>query len=369
MLFIKQSDSITAVHMILLAMTAIGLNNHVFVISPLIDTSGRDAWLTVLLTLLPTILWIPLILYIHKKSNRQPLFVWLSNIIGPTLSKVLAILLMCYFIILTSVSLRETVTWTNITFLPTTPPIVLVIVFIFICWMLAGNNLRTISMLNVFLLFFITIFGFFVAIANIQHKQPSLLLPVLEHGYGRVFDGMIYQASGMSEMFFFLLLQHKIETPIRFRHYFIISLILTVLTLGPLVGAIIEFGPTEASIQRFPPYEEWGLVSIGRYIEHVDFLSIYQWLSGVFIRISLFLFMIKEFSVLNSKKRKSRSLLFSAAITIILTLLPITDHRFIALLRTFILPSTFWIFFSLSIFLCIIALIQVIAKRRSTNEL
>ncbi|GHI01252.1 hypothetical protein AM1BK_47940 [Neobacillus kokaensis] len=364
---IKQSDSITAVHMILLAMTAIGLKNHVFVISPLIDTSGRDAWLTVLLTLFPTILWIPLILYIHKKANKQPLFLWLSNLIGPTLSKVLAFLLMCYLIILSSVSLRETITWTNITFLPTTPPIVLVIVFVFICWMLAGNNLRTISMLNVFLLFFITIFGLFVAIANIQHKQPSLLLPILEHGYSRVFDGMIYQASGMSEIFFFLLLQHKIETPIRFRHYLIITLILTVLTLGPLIGAIIEFGPTEASIQRFPPYEEWGLVSIGRYIEHVDFLSIYQWLSGVFIRISLLLFIIKEFSILNPKHWESRSLLFSSAVTGLLTLIPITDHQFIALLRTFILPSTFWLFFSFSIFLSLAALIQVIGKRRSTN--
>ena len=47
--------------------------------------------------------------------------------------------------------------------------------------------------------------------------------------------------------------------------------ILVGLTLGPLIGAITEFGPNEATKQRYPAYEEWGLVTIGRYIEHLDF--------------------------------------------------------------------------------------------------
>ncbi|WP_259455724.1 GerAB/ArcD/ProY family transporter [Bacillus sp. PK3_68] len=155
---------------------------------------------------------------------------------------------------------------------------------------MATTNLRTLNILNIFLLFFIVIFGFFVAIANIQHKNYSLLLPILEHGYDPIMKSLIFQASGLAEIFIFLLLQHKINAPLRFRHYAAIIIILTVLTTGPLIGAIIEFGPVEAAKQRFPAYEEWGLVSLGTFIEHVDF---YLSINGCPVHLSeyhLFLF-------------------------------------------------------------------------------
>src|SRR5207253_7154220 len=81
------------------------------------------------------------------------------------------------------------------------------------------------------------------------------------------------------------------------------------LTLGPLIGAITEFGPTEAAKQMYPAYEEWAIVSIGRFIEHLDFFSIYQWLSGNFIRVSLFLFIALE--TLRFKNKRNRSLVLA----------------------------------------------------------
>ncbi|GLY12658.1 GerAB/ArcD/ProY family transporter [Pseudobacillus badius] len=364
----NKSDSITPLQVILLGMTAIGLKNHVLAIAPLIETAGRDAWLAVLFTFALQLLWLPLLLYIHRQCNGQPLLVWLSGIIGSRLTKMIAAIFIGYLIIMSSITLRETIDWTGIAYLPETPPFILVILFVFTCWMLASTNLRTVNMANIFLLFFIIILGVFVAVANIQHKNHSLLLPVLEHGYGRVFDAMIYQASGMSEIFLFLLLQHKISSQVRFKHLLAISVVLTGLTLGPLIGAIIEFGPAEASIQRFPPFEEWGIVSIGRFIEHVDFLSIYQWLSGVFIRISLFLLLVKEVLILSPEEKKPKVLLFVSFTVGALTLTPITDFQFNAWLKAFLLPLTFWFFFTFSIFLGVMAIIYRMKKRRVSNE-
>ncbi len=72
-----------------------------------------------------------------------------------------------------------------------------------------------------------------------------------------------------------LFLQHQIKGRIRWYHFTIILIILMGLTMGPLIGAITEFGPSEAAKQRYPAYEEWGLVTIGRYIEHLDFFSLF----------------------------------------------------------------------------------------------
>ncbi|XRD23741.1 hypothetical protein AABM34_14730 [Lysinibacillus fusiformis] len=57
---------------------------------------------------------------------------------------------------------------------------------------------------------------------------------------------------------------------------------------------LLNSSTSEASKQRYPAYEEWGLVTIGRYIEHLDFFSIYQWLTGTFIRVSFLLYIVAD---------------------------------------------------------------------------
>lgn len=364
-----KSDSVTPLHIILLLMTASGLKNHVFAISPLISTAGRDAWMTVLITMVLILLWAPVLIYIHKKTNGRSIMEWLSKTIGIIGTRIFMVIIICYLLLSASVSLRETITWTNIAYLPETPPILLTFIFVIICWFFSISKFRTINIVNVFLLFFVIIFGFFVAIANFQYKNYSLLLPFLENGYAPVIKGIKYQASGMVELFFFLLLQHKIKEPLRFRHFFITILILTGLTIGPLMGSIVEFGPTEATRQRFPPYEQWGLVSIGRFIEHVDFLSIYQWLSGVFIRISLLFFIIGEITPMNDGRKKTITLFIFSLIVGIIVLVPISDFKFNDMLRSFILPFSGWFFLSLSLILFILTRINIKKKRVGTNEI
>ncbi|WP_338753720.1 endospore germination permease [Bacillus sp. FJAT-52991] len=364
MVAIYNPNTISPLQLILLAMTAIGLKNHVLVISPLISVSGRDAWMSVLFTMLITLLWVPLLLFILKQTNKKPLIVWLSEVIGDKATKLIIFVLIAYLLLMCGISLRETITWTTVGYMPETPPIVLTILFLFTCWFLAKAKLQTLNRVNVFLLFFIVIFGFFVSIANFKFKDHSLLFPVLEHGFRPVFEGMIYQASGLVEIFIFLLLQHRVNKSLTFRHFAAIVLILTALTTGPLIGAIVEFGPTEATLQRFPPFEQWGLVSIGSFFEHVDFLSVYQWLSGSFIRISLFFFLIKEMLPAKSEK-KNRILFFCLFVVGGIVLAPITDFQFNDYLRLYLLPATFWLFFSFSVLIGVIAIFQTIQKRRS----
>ncbi|MFR9721672.1 hypothetical protein ACL00X_20305, partial [Aeromonas diversa] len=81
-----------------------------------------------------------------------------------------------------------------------------------------------------------------------------------------------------------------------------IGLSFLILTLGPTIGAIAEFGPFVAAKQRYPAFEEWRLVSIGRYIEHLDFLSVYQWFVGAFIRLSLLCFLTPDVLQISNKK-------------------------------------------------------------------
>lgn len=264
-------------------------------------------------------------------------------------------------------TLRETVTWVNISLLPQTPRVITAILLGLVCLLMANTNLKSICVINQFLLFFIVILGFFVATVNLQYKDYSLLKPIYEHGYGPIIKGIIFPFSGFSELFLLLIIQEKIKERFRYRHFAITALLLTGLTIGPLVGAIVEFSQGEAEKLRFPAYEEWELVSIGHFIEHIFFFVIYQWLTGAFIRLSFLFYFIRELLSFNSKYAKY--LLYLIFIVVeVLTLFPVSDFWYSKTLFYVLLPYTAIFFFVFSFLFYLVITIAVRKERRVNNE-
>jgi len=354
---------LTSLQLILLLMTSIGLKNHVILIPPLIREAGRDAWIAVFLMYFFMLIWGIVLFYIYRTMQGEHITDWLEKNIGKIATKIVIIILSIYLTMVAGVTLKETIIWTNVSYLIQTPIVVITILFAIPCLLAALTSLRTIIITNFFFLLFVIVFGFFVAFANTQFKDLALLFPILEHGMTPVFRAMVYQGSGMIEMIVILFYQHKFKSRFKYWHYIILALILSWLTLGPLVGAIVEFGPIEAASQRYPAYEEWGLARLGRYVEHVDYLSIYQWLSGAFIRITLLLFTIRIlFKQLSTKA--NRWLTVAATVIIVaFVIIPLEEKMFFNLLIQLFLPLTFWFFFVASIIFAIIAFIE----RRKTK--
>lgn len=361
-------DSISVIHVILISMTAIGLKNHVTILPPLLKEVGRDGWMSVLLASLLMLPWGFLFLYIHNKSNQGQINKWLKQRIGKIFSIIFMSTLGIFLIVLAAFTMRETLQWINATFLSKTPIVILLIIYTILCVSLAASNLQTIAITNAIVLFGVVIFGFFVAFTNIQVKEYYLLRPFFEHGFQPILKGAVYPASGIVELVLLLFIQHKIKDRIRFIHYLVIIFILMGLTLGPLIGAITEFGPDEASKQLFPAYEEWRLVTIGRFIEHIDFLSIYQWLTGAFIRVGMILYIIVHMFNLEGKKKQIWGLVAPVFITICLLVLVMEDQIFVNLKGNYMLPITFIVLFSVSLFLAIVALLSGKASRRNQTS-
>ena len=365
----KHTGSISMLHVIFLSMTVIGLKNHVTIIPPILDVAGRDGWISVLLATLVLLPWLLLLLYINKKSNQEPMKDWLKQKIGKVGSAIFLFMVAACLLVQASFTITETLQWVRSTFLPETPIILLLLLFTILCVMLITTSIQTIVIANVLVLVGVVSFGFFAAFTNLQVKNYELLRPFFEHGFEPVIKGMVYPASGIIELFLFLFIQHKVKGQIRFRHYITMTLILTGLTLGPLIGSITEFGPTEAAKQLFPAYEEWGLVAIGRFIEHLDFFSIYQWLTGAFIRVGLFLYMIVDLYNLNGKKKKIWKYIAPLFLLISFSLLQISGSTFDMIKGKYVLPITLFVYFIFTLFIVIVAFITGKSSRRFKREI
>lgn len=360
----RNEGSISILHVVFLTMTFIGLKNHVTIIPSILKTAGRDGWASVLLGVLGTFVWVFLLVYIHNKTNQEPINDWLKQRVGKVLTAIVLYVTALYLLLLAAFTMRETLLWVSTTFLRNTPFIILLIVFTILIMFLAASGLQTIVIVNVFVLTGVVVLGFFVAFVNLQVKDYGLLRPFFEHGFQPVLMGAIYPSSGYVELLMLLFIQHKIQKRMRWYHFGLMLVILTGLTIGPLVGAITEFGPSEAAKQRYPAYEEWGLATIGRFIEHVDFFSIYQWLTGTFLRVGFILYVCAEILNVQDDKKQVWSKLAPPFFFICLALTLIRENEFIIINEKYFLISTFLFFIILSLFLTIIAL----TSRKSSTK-
>jgi len=357
----KIRTNISFIQSIMIIMLSTGLMNHVIIIPIILDAAKRDAWISVLLAGACALAWIFILQTGIRKLNKQHLFDWLANAYHPFVGRMLAAVAGVYLFVLCMLTTRDTVYWIHLTFSPETPILVLTFIFLLISALNAYWGIQSLANTAGILLPFVIVLGFFIMLSNTPHKDYSLLKPILEHGMQPVWGGTLFAGAGFVEVIMLLFLQHHIKTRLSYLSFMIVILLLIGLTMGPVIGAIIEFGAEEADKLRYPAFEEWRLLTIGRYIEHLDFLSVYQWFSGAFLRISLTMFLILDIFQIQSRKLKTWVLggIFSAIVVV--TALPFSDQFFLKMLSSFVLPYSLW---GMLIFSVIIAGLISLAHRK-----
>lgn len=297
-------SSISLLQTAIIIMLSTGLLNHVIIIPILLDVAKQDAWISVLLACALSYAWIAVLYTGINKIRKQHLFEWLKQVYPPIVGHALTIVASAYLLVLCAVTVKDTVHWIQTTFSTNIPIFILTFVLVLICAINAFLGIHSLANTAGVLFPFVLLLSFLVMVANIPHKDYSYLKPSLFHGMPPVWNGTLYVAAGFIEVILILFLQHHIHSSISYRSLGLIVLLIMGLTLGSLIDAIVEFGPDEAAKLRFPVFEEWRLVTIGRYIEHLDFFSIYQWFCGAFLRISLMMYLLID--IFNIQKKEKR---------------------------------------------------------------
>lgn len=340
-------EQITAKQVIILVMLSTGLVNHVMVIPVLLEVAGRDAWMSVFAAAMLYSIWIYFLYSVMKKMNGQSLYLWMSARFGRGVARCLSFGIAIFLFFAMWVTLKDTLNWTITSYFPQTPLFILALLFVAISYY-ASANIQSLAISGGVFLFFVIVLGFFVMSANFMYKDYSRLFPLFEHGYSRMARGIVYISGGLVEMGLLVFLQHRISPPIRLKQMGLLGFLLVGLTLGPLIGSITIFGVSEASHQRYPAYEQWRLLQIGKYISHVDFFSIYQWLFGALIRLSLLLYVIADLFPL-SHKTKTWGKRIVCALLIGVSLFRVGDATFYALIKHVYFPASLCFFLGLSL--------------------
>ncbi|MDQ0157958.1 GerAB/ArcD/ProY family transporter [Robertmurraya andreesenii] len=346
---------------------SMGLTNHVIVIPFLINAAGRDAWISVIIGYILTLLFSLLLLYVTRKFQSVSIFEWISSTYSRLLSRVIAFLLFIYLTITGFITLKETVLWINETFLFNTPVVVVSLFILTASIYISYGKINVIAICAGVVLPFVIIFGLFVAIGTIPDKNFTLITPVLvENGWKEVIHGSLFAFGSAIELILLIFLQHRVDRELKFLHILLLIIFLSILTVGPLLDSISTFGVEEAGKLRYPAFFQWRILGIGNYFNHLDFFSIYQWLSGAFIHISMILYMITLPFDIKKKKQRFYIQAFICVIYLIVITLPISNEEFFTFLSRFYYIGS--IFFGVFITVFIAFLIKTSTNRVSTNE-
>ncbi|WP_144549104.1 endospore germination permease [Peribacillus simplex] len=364
-IILKKISSIQTLSIFFLS---IGLLNHVILIPFLLSTGGRDSWFFSILIIGLIPIWVYILSRIIKNMNNQSLTDWLEYRFGKTIKNIVLFFIMIYLISLVLATTKETIDWITTSFLFETPSLAIIIPFTLLCIFLAHSGMRSIAICSSVLLPIVVILGIFVATGNMPTKDYSHLLPLFENGYFHGVKALKYSGYGLAELILIAFFQEKLTDKISRKVLVFICLGLVFLLLGPLTAALAEFGPTLAEAMRYPAYEQWRLLTIGKYIEHTDFFSIYQWLAGAYIRVSLALFLITEIFNRKTEKMKVGILFAVGFLMVVISIVPFSNFKFLHVTQTFYYPGAFYFLLLLSAFLFIGTFISSKEGKRHENE-
>src|SRR5690625_3491265 len=103
---------------------SIGISNHVLVVPLIIDAAGRDSWISIIAGYFLSIPFLFLLLSVTKQLKNKSILDWLETNYSNTLRNLIAVSFLIFFIITGFITVKEIVSWTNDTYLPYTPMIV-----------------------------------------------------------------------------------------------------------------------------------------------------------------------------------------------------------------------------------------------------
>ncbi|KON87836.1 spore gernimation protein GerXB [Sporosarcina globispora] len=332
-----------------------GISNHVMILPHLLRVANRDAWVCALAAYGILLLWGILIYVLLRRLNGESLYGWSKDRAGIFISKGLMFVFALYFFVTGTLSSYDFILLVKVYFLPLTPGWIVSGCFFILCIWAAFKGLKVIVYVSAALLPIVWLLGFFVAFATWEEKEYSILFPILMDGFEPLMNGTLVVLGGSIDLLVLLLIQDKLQKSYKYLHILILITVLLGLVLGPTMGSIASFGPSVASSFRFPAFEQWRLVQLGRQISHLDFLAVFQFLSGSIIKVSLCLFFLTDLFEIKTKKTNMFLLLIFGGLFSIVSIVPLSDLWLQKMIAGYYYPILFLMGFSISLFLFIIS--------------
>lgn len=326
-----------------------------------------DGWIS---SILAALLGLPIAWLTVKLSSLFPgktLIEYLEDILGRWLGKILGFLYLFWFFHICAMMIREYGDFLTAAFMQETPLIVFNIVVTVLAAYTIKQGLEVLVRVNLIflpLILFSIIVIFLLAIPQIDLNR---LLPILESKPADILKGSMAPLAWFGEISTFAMLIPYLNRPgdawkIASRSILIVGVFVTF----TVVGSLATFGYITASL-AYPVLNEIRVINIANIIERLEPIIMAIWVTGGFVKITAFYYVIVLGSAQWLKLRSLRPLIIP--IGVVLVSLSIAVAKNPLELSHFL--GNVWPFYGLFFFeagLLMFLLLIALARKRGENN-
>lgn len=251
----------------------------------------QDAWMSVFPASITGIISIWVMTTLANRYPGLTIMEYSTQIVGKWLGKIFGFYFSYYLFFFISSTVNEHAGFIRTVLLPRTPSFVGVVTILILAGLAVFSGIEVIGRCNEVLVPIIIILLIPLFILSIGDSDPGQLKPVLGEGIMPVLKGAVVPSAWMSQFFFLGWLLPYLNQPQKARKASMIALLCMVILIVVIdLVAIMVFGPISGRL-NFSFLRVIEYIGIVGSLERMEALAISVWIMGIFVKVSVLLFM------------------------------------------------------------------------------
>ncbi len=251
----------------------------------------QDAWISALITLAGSEVFILLITLIDIKFPELTVVEYSQKLLGSIGGKLLSLVILWIFLQSSVVDIRLYAEVIVTGFMPRTPMIVIIGGMVLAAVVCVYNGIEVLGRAADFLFFVFIVMLLSILFIPLPQVDLKNIQPVLARGWTPVIKGAITPVALILQVWVIVIMGANTLEPRKNIRTATISIGISILILV-LVGLITisVIGPYEGARSNFPVLTLMRSVEMGSFLERMEVLIVFGWGLGLFISVSTFLY-------------------------------------------------------------------------------
>ncbi len=254
-------------------------------------TAGRDAWLSVIIVFIVTVIMTLIIVGLATKFPRESIVTYAEKLLGNKLGKLIAFLVLWLFLHLAATDVRIYAELINIAFLPRTPLIIIIGGMVFLAAATSYLGIEVLGRMADFIfLWYIVLVGASILLP-IPEILPDQFQPIMAQGVTPILGSALTSSALAVQLLAVTIILPHVNEPEKGVRSILVSVsmasILIMLLTVLVVGLV---GPEMAKQAKFPFLFTLRNVNGSEILERLEILSVLAWGLGTYITLSVYLY-------------------------------------------------------------------------------
>jgi len=251
----------------------------------------HDMWISPILASFNGFFTAFIVYQLHKMYPRETIIQYSQHIVGRIIGKLLGFVFLFYFLYVSSLIDREYADFIISSFLPRTPMAIVIGTMVLVCALAVRGGVEVLGRAaQIFVPIYILTLVLLVLL--LPDLKPDNMFPIMEHGIAPSIRGAVQPSLWFGQVFLTSMLLPFLTDREKGRKWSVITVIFCMVSMVYInIVSLLLFGES-VTTYTYPVFTAFRYISVATFFEHLESVVIIIWVMGVFIKLSVFYYVL-----------------------------------------------------------------------------